>query len=124
MQLKPYNRSDPALIFTFQFINVCGETELFMKKIIAICLTAFLLFIFSAASFAYTGNGSYGTVPKAYEELKIDGEKDAMYDKGVQIDVTRPNPEMEGFASLRHHGRRKGSFCHHISKWRRNSASI
>ncbi|MDF2684980.1 MAG: Carbohydrate-binding family 9 [Clostridia bacterium] len=72
-----------------------------MKKIIIIGLTVVLLFILSAASLAYTGNSSYGSVPKAYEELIIDGVKDEMYSKGLQIDITRPNPEIEGFATAK-----------------------
>ena len=72
-----------------------------MKKILIIGLTLALLFILSTASFAFTDNASYGSVPKVYEPLKIDGIKDEMYSKGLEIDVTRPSVEQEGFATAK-----------------------
>ena len=61
-----------------------------MKKAIAILMTAILLFaILAVPVMAEKGNKSYGDVPKTKDAITIDAVKDAVYDKGLKLDINR-----------------------------------
>ena len=61
-----------------------------MKKIIAILTVITLLFaLMSVPVLAHKDNKSYGNVTKSADDIKIDAVKDAVYDKGLKLDVNR-----------------------------------
>jgi len=61
-----------------------------MKKIMAIFAAAVLLFSLAAVpAMAHKDNASYGDVPKTADAIVIDGVKDAVYDKGLKLDMFR-----------------------------------
>lgn len=55
-----------------------------MKKTISIATAIFLLFaILAMPVLAHKNNASYGDVPKSADAITIDGDKDAVYEKGL-----------------------------------------
>jgi len=61
-----------------------------MKKTIAILLAAILtLSLMAVPAVAHKDNASYGDVPKSADAITIDGTKDAVYDKGLRLDINR-----------------------------------
>ena len=66
-----------------------------MKKTISLILAVLLLcVILITPVLAHKANKSYGDVPKSADAIKIDGEKDAVYDKGLKLDIFR---QYEGY---------------------------
>ena len=61
-----------------------------MKKTLAILTAALLLLsLMAIPAAAHKANASYGDVPKTSDSIAIDGEKDAVYDKGLKLDIFR-----------------------------------
>ncbi|MCL2814473.1 MAG: NPXTG-anchored protein [Oscillospiraceae bacterium] len=61
-----------------------------MKKTIAILTAAVLLIsLMAVPAMAHKDNASYGDVPKSADPIVLDAQKDAVYDKGLKLDITR-----------------------------------
>ena len=61
-----------------------------MKKFISAVTVIFLLFALLAVPvLAHKDNASYGDVPKSADAITIDGDKDAVYDKGLKLEMSR-----------------------------------
>ena len=66
-----------------------------MKKAIAVLIVAVLMFsLMAIPAMAHKDNASYGDVPKSADAITIDGTKDAIYDKGLVVEMNR---QYEGF---------------------------
>ena len=61
-----------------------------MKKIIGLIVAALLVgSIMITPVLAFSGNGSYGDVPKSADVIVIDAVKDDVYDLGLRLDINR-----------------------------------
>ena len=61
-----------------------------MKRIFVLIVSAMLICsLMVAPVLAFSGNGSYGEVPKSADAITIDGTKDAVYDLGLKLDINR-----------------------------------
>ena len=67
-----------------------------MKKTIAMLTVAILLFaIMAVPAMAHSANASYGDVPKSKDAITLDGDKDAIYDQGLKLELSR---QVEAYA--------------------------
>jgi len=61
-----------------------------MKRIVSLGIAVMLLaMILITPAVAHKDNASYGEVPKSADAITLDGDKDAVYDKGLKLNLVR-----------------------------------